>query len=338
MRKFVAITASNAELLVAYQQFVASNGMFTQDSAWGDFRAHYCRGVHRFAVVDNGTVLASVQVLETSALGRGYFYAPYGPVFSTSDTSEAADLFGVLSEGIHDLYPSIIFLRVEPHFELGEPAARWGVKSQDLSPHQTLVLDLTKTADQLMAEMHTKTRYNIHVAEKHNVEVRVEAELSVDAAKLLMDTSHRAGIRGYSAEYYRTLVSKISGGSISAKVYCAYFNGELIAANVMLSHGTTCVYLFGGSSSSNRNVMAPYLLHWHSIRDAKAAGMLVYDFWGVETDPNHPWSGFSRFKLGFGGEVKKFGGTYDAVFSPAWYNIYNTLRKLNKSVRSILPK
>ena len=29
--------------------------------------------------------------------------------------------------------------------------------------------------------------------------------------------------------------------------------------------------------------MAPYLMHWQAMVDAKAAGLLQYDFWGVET-------------------------------------------------------
>jgi len=124
-----------------------------------------------------------------------------------------------------------------------------------------------------------------------------------------------------------------SGKSIEAKLYSAWHEGDLLATNLMLYWSGIAVYLFGGSVEHKRNTMPAYLLHWQAIEDAKAKGLRTYDFWGVETDPAHPWHGFSKFKLGFGGEIKKYEGTWDFVLQPAWYNIYKILRAINRKIR-----
>jgi lipid II:glycine glycyltransferase (peptidoglycan interpeptide bridge formation enzyme) len=73
--------------------------------------------------------------------------------------------------------------------------------------------------------------------------------------------------------------------------------------------------------------MAPYLLQWHAIRLGKARGCKFYDFFGIDEDK---WPGVTRFKKGFGGDVKIYPGTFDLIFSQAWYGIYSWLRKIRR--------
>ena len=75
--------------------------------------------------------------------------------------------------------------------------------------------------------------------------------------------------------------------------------------------------------------MAPYLLHWQAILDAKNQGLVFYDFWGIETSSGEI-PGFVRFKLGFGGEQKEYGGAYDIINHNVGYKIYQLGRKINK--------
>jgi len=53
-------------------------------------------------------------------------------------------------------------------------------------------------------------------------------------------------------------------------------------------------------------MMAPHLLQWAAIKITKQLGYKYYDFWGIapSDQPNHPWSGISRFKRGLGRNKK----------------------------------
>ncbi len=181
--------------------------------------------------------------------------------------------------------------------------------------------------------MHPKTRYNIRVAQKHGVITKITSELGA-GGQLFQDSADRARVKTFSQKYYADILQYFAEGkNIKARLYTAYHENDALAASLMLYWGDTVIYLFGGSGNNKRNLKGPHALHWQAIQDAKRNGYSKYDFWGVEPDPSHPWYGFSKFKLGFGGEIVDYFGTHDYVYKPAWYNIYKILRKLNRLLR-----
>jgi lipid II:glycine glycyltransferase (peptidoglycan interpeptide bridge formation enzyme) len=113
------------------------------------------------------------------------------------------------------------------------------------------------------------------------------------------------------------------------------------AAAVMVDFGRVRTYLFGGSSDRHREAMAPHLLHFTAILEAKAKGLQGYDFWGLETASGKT-AGFVRFKQGFapqagpessGGGVKEYAGAYDFACQPLSYRAYQGLRLINRLAR-----
>jgi lipid II:glycine glycyltransferase (peptidoglycan interpeptide bridge formation enzyme) len=73
--------------------------------------------------------------------------------------------------------------------------------------------------------------------------------------------------------------------------------------------------------------MPTYLLQWEAIRQAKAEGCRVYDFWGAPDDfveSDRLW-GVWRFKEGFNGQVVRFIGAWDYVARPFWYWVYTAI-------------
>lgn len=258
--------------------------------------------------------------------GMSYLFCPRGPEELTEDFSKKA-IELAKKEGA-------IFVRVEPskEFRIKKYESRIK-KSINLNPANTLVLDLTKPEEQILSEMKQKTRYNINLAKKKGVEIEVSSDVSKADVfyKIMKETSERDKFGAHPLEHYKKLLEILGEGG-TMKVYLAKFEGEYIAANIVSFFGNTTSYLHGASSNEYRNVMAPYLLQWQAILDAKKMGFQYYDFWGIapNDDPKHSWAGVTRFKKGFGGEQLDFPGTYDLVVSKVWYKIYKVVRFLNR--------
>lgn len=189
------------------------------------------------------------------------------------------------------------------------------------------VVDLTKTEDELLAAMHTKTRYNIKIANRHQVKVE---EMSTDKGfeiylKLLFDTTKRQGFYLHSENYHRTLWKTLKNTGVP-HIMLASYNGEILSAFMLFVLGKKLFYPYGSSLAIHKEVMAQNLLMWECIKYGQSMSLKSFDMWGSlgpdakETDPSF---GFHRFKQGYGGQLVQFVGTYDLVINHNLYKIYN---------------
>lgn len=201
---------------------------------------------------------------------------------------------------------------------------------------QTLLLDLRKSEEVLLAEMHSKHRYNIRLAEKHEVQVDCFEQYDETAFNrfwsLMQKTAERQDIRNHSRSYHQKTWEVLAKAGM-AQVLIARKGQEDLATLLLVTDRDTATYLYGGSSEQQRSLMAPYLLQWRAIQAAKAKNCSFYDFWGVHTKDSQPiegdpTAGVTRFKLGFGGKIVDFPGSWDFVLQPFWYGVYKTVRRL----------
>jgi lipid II:glycine glycyltransferase (peptidoglycan interpeptide bridge formation enzyme) len=323
--RFTEFTKQN---ISDFEAFTSNGERFLQSKEWGDFQNTLGKQVYRFGVEDKGQIVLTAQGYLSAIGGREYFFVPNGPL--TISGEEVSKFFLV---ELKKRFPKLLFTRIEPEV-LSFRSTRL-LKTIDLDPHKTLFLDLSTPEEELLASMHHKTRYNIRLAEKKGVRVEVGSDLA-KSGELFLDTAKRAGIRAFELDYYAKLLAYFKDGKETrSKLYTAWHENDLLAANLMIYYKDIVIYLFGGSANIKRNLMAPYLLHWQAIKDAKQSRFKVYDFWGIEEDPNHPWYSFSKFKLGFGGRVEHFAGTWDYVYDLPWYNIYKLARKLNRVLKKM---
>jgi lipid II:glycine glycyltransferase (peptidoglycan interpeptide bridge formation enzyme) len=211
-----------------------------------------------------------------------------------------------------------IFVRIEPVKQNLEQFNFKKVKT--VQPAKTLILDLQQSEDDLLKAMHQKTRYNIRLATKKGVVVKEGALADLDIFyDLISKTYSRKNIKVYNKEYYKKLLINLK----TAGLYLAEYNGQVICANLVVFYGNTATYLHGGSSVEYKNVMAPHLLQWQTIKKAKQLGLQYYDFWGIEDR----YPGVSRFKKGFGGFEIEYPGTFDFVINNFWYLTYQTVKR-----------
>ena len=221
----------------------------------------------------------------------------------------------------------MVFLRIEPQSAVIASEPKRVRQSHDINPRATSIIDLSKNEDDLLAAMHQKTRYNIRVAEKHNVITTKNQEpISKkfdNIFRLFEETAKRDGFRLHPRGYYEKQIKMPD-----VEVYGAEYEGKLLAAAIVIFSAGTATYLHGASSNEMRNVMAPYALHWAIMKQAKERGMKHYDLWGISDDPKSGWAGITRFKRGFGGADVSAPGTLDLPVNKFWYSVYTLVRRM----------
>jgi len=233
----------------------------------------------------------------------------------------------------------IIFIKIEPNVLKSEIRNSQFVnllivKSQHpLFPSWTQILDLTKSEGELLKSFHSKTRYNIRLAEKKGVVIK---EMSNEEgfkifSKLYFDTCKRQKYFGHTPEYHQIIWNNLKKDF--AHILIAFYNDVPLASYELFYFKNTLYYPYGGTSIEYRNLMASNLLMWEAIKLGKKLGATKFDMWGSlgpNYDPSNDWAGFTRFKEGYNTKFTDFVGSYDLIINPIFYKIYNAVYSLRE--------
>ncbi|MBI4090266.1 MAG: peptidoglycan bridge formation glycyltransferase FemA/FemB family protein [Candidatus Kerfeldbacteria bacterium] len=327
----LAVTQPNdAAAWDAFTCSATSPQEFLQSWAWGEFQAAAGKGIERLALSRDGTIHAVALVVpHTTRLGKSFWLVPRGPIISPSlAADEQHQVWTALLQELDRRRPATtMFLKVEPN--LAPPSDVGLVKGTGMHPAQTLLLDLTLSEEQLLGGMHQKTRYNIHLSERHGVTVRFgRAETDVDDfLRLLRATARRQSIGVFPDDYYRTMVASL-GAMIEVAV--ASHRDQPLAAALVVRFGETSTYLHGASADERQELMASHLMQWRIIQRVKRNGSRIYDFFGIapEGEADHRWAGITRFKKGFGGSVHVYPGAFNRIYQRSWFLAYRLAKKI----------
>jgi lipid II:glycine glycyltransferase (peptidoglycan interpeptide bridge formation enzyme) len=338
---------------------------FLQTYEWGQVKAKY-GWVPYYAVwtadgkftvsqttenwsLDAGNIVAAALILKRTALRRfSIFYAPKGPLMDWTNESLRKRVLDDLQSFAKK--QGAIFLKLDPDVVLGRgvPASvdevtensgqavmsdlrrrGWVESSDQIQFRNTVMVDLSASEEDILMRMKQKTRYNVRLAEKKGVTVRVGGVDDLPMLyKMYAETSVRDGFVIRDENYYMTvwkLFMSTVHGQPSAVPLIAEVDGEAVAAIFLFMFAGRGYYVYGMSRNAHREKMPTYLLQWAAMKHAKAHGCLTYDLWGAPDvfDESDSMWGVYRFKEGLGGEVIRTLGAYDFAPSKFWYSMYS---------------
>lgn len=305
-----------------------------QSFEWGEFRQKIGLNLKRYIIeLENGDLQAFQLTFHRVPFINKYFgYLPKGPPPS-SELAEALKKIGQEQ--------NCIAIKTEPNVLSSDAQSKidrsFKISPKSLFTKHNFVLDLTQTEDEILQALHPKTRYNIKVAEKHGVwvEERTDSEGFEIYLKLYFDTTKRQSYHGHTPTYHQLAWETLSKSKM-ARVLIAFYKPDPKSQPIPLSvwmlfnFKDTLYYPYGGSSTEYRSVQAPTLLAWEAIKLGKKLKLKTFDLWGAlgpEADPNHPWQGFHRFKAGLGAKLVEYLGTYDIIFNPFLYSLFNLIER-----------
>lgn len=282
-------------------------------------------------------------------------YLPYGPETEPSEENQGRFL-EELSESMRSFLPShCIALRYDlnweshwckeedfdehgnwtglPKSELQELKINFGTCNHNLRkantnilPANTIVVDLSMDENTILNRMKPKTRYNIRLALKKGVEVKLMGLEGLPTwYELYSETACRNGLHLNSIDYFRSVFTskmEVHDDEVSVKLLIAYFEDMPLAAMFLVLSDHRATYLYGASSSQHRNVMPTYALQWKAMQTARENRCYEYDMFGIapQADPSHPMYGLYKFKSGFGGQIYHQLGCWDYPLDEGKYN------------------
>jgi len=184
-------------------------------------------------------------------------------------------------------------------------------------PKATLMVDLSRDEDTLLAGMKSRTRYNIRLAQRRGVSVREGGEQDLPVFhRLLTMTGARQRFPVPPQGYFRDLL-RIMAPPGHARIFIAEFGGRSLSAALMIAFGGVVSYKRGGWSGEYGQLHPNELMHWEAMRWAKREGYRSYDFEGIDLpSAGGRFSSVSAFKVGFGGEVLTLPNVYERIANP----------------------
>jgi lipid II:glycine glycyltransferase (peptidoglycan interpeptide bridge formation enzyme) len=289
---------------------------------WGEVKAAHNWRVDRVFIRKDDAIIGAAQIL-LRPLPRPFntlAYIPRGPV---CEKSVAGEVLAKLAEYVKSSHGAVA-LTVEPDWEEEWKLESWKRAANTILIPRTLILNLAKTEDELLAAMTKKTRQYIRKSGSEAIKIRrVRGREELNAClAIYKQTALRAKFSLHDDQYYYDVFDKLGDHS---PVFAA-FSGDKPVAFLWLAVSQKMAFeLYGGMDDEGQQLRANYALKWHVIQTMKKWGIQRYDFNGLLND------GVSTFKQGFADHENMLVGTYDKPLSPL-YGVWTHVLPLGKKI------
>lgn len=335
-----------------WDAFVAGHpdGHVLQTSGWAALKERFGWQAERVALAAAGQVVAGGQVLlRRLPWGQALAYVPKGPLVDWRRVEQVRPVLDGLRQAAARHRPA--FLKLEPDLPDSPVTqlllASYGLQpGHTVQPRSTIHVDLRAGLEAALAGMKQKWRYNVRLAERKGIHVRPMSAADFPAFHTMNhETSLRDGFAVHEPAYYETAFALFTPDD-TARWLVAEYEGRPLAAIAVFTLGVKSWYMWGASSSQERQRMPNHALQWAGMTWASSRGCHIYDLWGIpDAVGAHPeqWTGEDlaeqagglwgvyRFKQGFGGQVVRYVGAWDLVCSQPGYKLYHVMRRLRRS-------
>ena len=284
----------------------------------------------------NAFTLATVR---NAKRGR-YLEIPCGPLADFNNKKAVKEIFEKIREAAKE--EKCVFARVRPQLLASEKNLTilkdLGLKKSPmhLAAEHTVMIDLTKSEDELMSAMRRQTRYEVRRVDKLGIKV------SRDNSEKMFKEFHRvqaetARRQGFVPPSLKVLLAEREAFGDNIWIYKAELDKKAIAYGLIIADGLEGDYYEAASTELNRKLPGAYAIIWRTMRDLKACGYKRFNLWGIAPSgqPHHRYAGVTTFKTGFGGEIVEYVPAHDIVISRVGYLKNLVVEKARKKRRHL---
>ncbi|MBR3229175.1 peptidoglycan bridge formation glycyltransferase FemA/FemB family protein [Candidatus Saccharibacteria bacterium] len=280
----------------------------------------------------------ALMIVRDAKRGR-YLEIPCGPLINWQDKTLIKKVFQKITKIAEQ--EKCVFVRLRPQLSATKENLKLlenlGLKKSPmhLAAEHTVMIDLQKTEDELLANMRRQTRYEVRRATKQNIKVEKSnsEEIFKEFHKVQVATAKR---QGFIPPDLKTLLAERE--NLDSVIYIAKTSeGQPIAYGLIIKDGKEGDYYEAASTDLNRKIPGAYALLWQAIKDLKKEGYERFNLWGIAPagQPNHRYAGVTTFKTGFGGEIIEYVPAHDLIISKVKYLKNLAVETLRKKKRHL---
>lgn len=315
--------------------------LFTQYSAYGEFYKLLGEKMWIVGIYDQGKLIGGSLVVSVHAKRGNFLFLPYGPVINFKSEKVFAKLIKFISKLAEQ--KKYNFVRVSPFLDdtvnYRKLFADNGFCKAPIHmlAETTWLLDLSPNENDLLKNMKKNHRNLIRRCLREGVRInRMTTSGSLERLNNLHDiTARKHNFHRFSRKYISDEF-KIFAKQNEALVFEAYLSdGTLDSSSIIMFMGNMVAYRHSASLNSNRRLPTSYLVQWEVILEAKRRGKKIYNFWGIapaDSGREHPFSGITHFKKGFGGFQKDLLPCQDLPITFKYWMTYiiETVRRIKR--------
>ncbi|MGI5085179.1 lipid II:glycine glycyltransferase FemX [Treponema putidum] len=321
-----------------------------QSWAWGDFKESMGAIAERIGFFEDGKLKSGIQIIFSKIPKTKYTVGIASKtVMPEQENIEALketakkhkaifikvepDIFCPAQKDNHleAVYSEAAFLKTSIGDKKNFLLKNGAKKGKPFFEKYNFLLNIEKTEDELLASFHSKTRYNIRLAEKKGVTIidKSTEEGMEDYIRLMEETTKRQGFFNHNGEYFRQMFKILPKDTL--RIFEAVYEEEVLTAWILFKFNGKLYYPYGASSNNHRELMPNNLIMWKAIQYGKESNCSLFDLWGClgpNPDTKNSWYGFHKFKAGYNPQLVEYIGTFDFVYKHLMYKLFNLADKI----------
>ncbi|MDQ2850694.1 MAG: GNAT family N-acetyltransferase [Actinomycetota bacterium] len=279
---------------------------------------------------DGNRLLAAISLTTFAGRVLEQLWAKQGPIWLGGERSAQSEraFRDALVDYIRAQRPRAGVLRLHAEHEANDLAEPLIGVFYD----RTVVLDLSKPEDQLLAEMSQSGRRNIRKAMKNedlvfNDETSISEEEFRDVIyPVFQETGERGGFFLRPSNFYYEMLRRL--GPQACRLFTVRHEGAVISWALVTVYDGQANYYYAASTATARKHFAAYLMAWQTMRTMKAEGVAVFDFLGCGSARVPGLDTLNEFKLSFAKNgLLDVPGPWDVVLRPSVMRAYHLRRQ-----------
>lgn len=313
------------------------NKTFLQSWEWGRVYEKLGNKIFRIGLYNNDDLVLPVLIIKINSKKGNYFliqHLSFNEKYNSKE--EKLSLIETLLSAIKDLAKKekVSFLRIAPlwHNNIENQKIFSSFNFINSPFHAsayeaTLKLKLNKTQEEIFSNFRKTTRYIIRKLEQ-NKDIKIIQSNKVEDCKIHQDIIKKtANFKKFVPFPYSLTKTEFETflEKNQSLLFFGLYKDKIIGSSLVVFWSNFAFYHQAGFDPDYNKLSIAYIMQWEIIKEAKRRNCSFYDFWGYvdpTKNPNHPWSGPSLFKMGFGGDIFEYVKTKDYPLSFKYIPIY----------------